>query len=56
MEPKDQHTDPKQETEAPPQPRKPYQTPRVVELGSVEDLTKGALGFPGDDMVTGTAT
>ncbi|HEY1292377.1 MAG TPA: lasso RiPP family leader peptide-containing protein [Chloroflexota bacterium] len=32
-----------------PQPKRPYQTPEIVELGSMEDLTRGPLVRWGQD-------
>jgi hypothetical protein len=55
MEPDDPRSD--QQPEAPDRPNpKPYQTPRLVEWGSVEDLTQGFSGPPEDGDFTGSVT
>ena len=38
------------------QPRPPYQPPRIVDYGTVDDVTAGLSGAPGDDVFSGTVT
>ncbi len=36
-----------------PEKKKPYQTPKVTELGTISDLTQATAGNPGDGGGTG---
>jgi hypothetical protein len=34
----------------------PYEPPVVIELGTIEEMTRGFASAPGDDLVTGSTT